>query len=242
MPARRRAGLRARPGAPSTGSPRRAASTASPCAWSASARPSSPPAASRSAARSWRCALSNERDQQFVRNALPDGFDWLIARPARARHRRGRGRRRGRLGADADPFRQLAADEQPASQTPPSAAPGAARSRPRLHPPHHQPLAPAAALSCATRRLAASGRSSLDSTAPGAPASRPRLRTVASHARQDLPTRRGRGPHLRRLGSRPALRARRPARRSLLHHAAAAQRHRQPAHGPRARPSPSRTR
>ena len=23
--------------------------------------------------------ISNERDQQFVRNALPDGFDWLIA-------------------------------------------------------------------------------------------------------------------------------------------------------------------
>ena len=61
---------------------------------------------------------SNERDQQFVRKALPDGFDWLIAAlPALAT---GEAVIAGE-GVSVPmqiQFRQLAADEQPASQTP----------------------------------------------------------------------------------------------------------------------------
>jgi DNA helicase HerA-like ATPase len=61
---------------------------------------------------------SNERDQQFVRKALPDGFDWLIAAlPALAT---GEAVVAGE-GVSVPmqiQFRQLAADEQPASQTP----------------------------------------------------------------------------------------------------------------------------
>jgi DNA helicase HerA-like ATPase len=61
---------------------------------------------------------SNERDQQFVRRALPDGFDWLIAAlPALAT---GEAVIAGE-GVSVPmqiQFRPLAPDEQPASQTP----------------------------------------------------------------------------------------------------------------------------
>jgi uncharacterized protein len=62
--------------------------------------------------------MSNERDQQFVRNALPDGFDWLIgALPAL-----GTGEAvvvgEGVTVPMQIQFRPLAQDEQPASQTP----------------------------------------------------------------------------------------------------------------------------
>jgi uncharacterized protein len=62
--------------------------------------------------------MSNERDQQFVRNALPDGFDWLIgALPAL-----GTGEAvvvgEGVTVPMQIQFRQLDPAEQPASQTP----------------------------------------------------------------------------------------------------------------------------
>ncbi|HEX6012770.1 MAG TPA: hypothetical protein VFY87_13440, partial [Geminicoccaceae bacterium] len=62
--------------------------------------------------------LSNERDQEFVRNALPDGFDWLIgALPAL-----GTGEAvvvgEGVTVPMQIQFRQLDPAEQPASQTP----------------------------------------------------------------------------------------------------------------------------
>ena len=62
--------------------------------------------------------MSNERDQQFVRNALPDGFDWLIgALPAL-----GTGEAvivgEGVTVPMQVQFRQLDPAEQPASQTP----------------------------------------------------------------------------------------------------------------------------
>jgi hypothetical protein len=61
---------------------------------------------------------SNERDQQFVRRALPDGFDWLIAAlPALAT---GEAVVAGEGAAVPMQvrFRRLAPDQQPASQTP----------------------------------------------------------------------------------------------------------------------------
>jgi uncharacterized protein len=61
---------------------------------------------------------SNERDQQFVRNALPDGFDWLIA----ALPALGTGEAVVTGEGVSVPmqiqFRPLATDQQPASQTP----------------------------------------------------------------------------------------------------------------------------
>jgi uncharacterized protein len=62
--------------------------------------------------------MSNERDQQFVRNALPDGFDWLTgALPAL-----GTGEAvvvgEGVTVPMQIQFRPLAQHEQPASQTP----------------------------------------------------------------------------------------------------------------------------
>ncbi|MFL5332944.1 MAG: hypothetical protein ACJ8H8_07130 [Geminicoccaceae bacterium] len=61
---------------------------------------------------------SNERDQQFVRNALPDGFDWLIA----ALPALGTGEAVVTGEGVSVPmqiqFRPLAPDQQPASQTP----------------------------------------------------------------------------------------------------------------------------
>ena len=61
---------------------------------------------------------SNERDQQFVRNALPDGFDWLIA----ALPALGTGEAVVTGEGVSVPmqihFRALPADQQPASQTP----------------------------------------------------------------------------------------------------------------------------
>ena len=91
---------------------------------------------------------SNERDQQFVRNALPDGFDWLIA----ALPALGTGEAVVAGEGVSVPmqiqFRALAAEQQPASQTPAFSHAWSQRGRrPSLHPPHHQPLAPAAALS-----------------------------------------------------------------------------------------------
>ena len=62
--------------------------------------------------------MSNERDQQFVRNALPDGFDWLVgALPAL-----GTGEAvvvgEGVTVPMQIQFRSLPQAEQPASQTP----------------------------------------------------------------------------------------------------------------------------
>ena len=93
--------------------------------------------------------LSNERDQHFVRNALPDGFDWLIGALPALGTGRGRGGRRGRHRADADPVpaaRPRAAAGEPDAR--PSAGPGLQEAADReFRRPHHQPLAPAAALS-----------------------------------------------------------------------------------------------
>jgi hypothetical protein len=61
---------------------------------------------------------SNERDQQFVRRALPDGFDWLIAAlPALATGEAVIAGEGVAVPMQIQ-FRQLAPDEQPASQTP----------------------------------------------------------------------------------------------------------------------------
>ena len=107
-----------RPAARSTGSPRRAANTASPCAWSASGRPSCRPAACRSAARSWPCAPATSATSSFVRNALPDGFDWLIAAlPALATGEAVIAGEGVSVPMQVQ-FRPLAPEEQPASQTP----------------------------------------------------------------------------------------------------------------------------
>ena len=61
---------------------------------------------------------SNERDQQFVRNAMPDGFDWLVA----ALPALGTGEAVVTGEGVSVPmqiqFRTLPADRQPASQTP----------------------------------------------------------------------------------------------------------------------------
>jgi uncharacterized protein len=70
--------------------------------------------------------MSNERDQQFVRNALPDGFDWMIgALPAL-----GTGEAvivgEGVTVPMQVQFRQLDPAEQPASQTPALAGAGRA--------------------------------------------------------------------------------------------------------------------
>ena len=61
---------------------------------------------------------SNERDQQFVRRALPDGFDWLIAAlPALATGEAVIAGEGVSVPMQVQ-FRQLARNEQPASQTP----------------------------------------------------------------------------------------------------------------------------
>ena len=190
------------------------------CAWSASGRPSSRPAALSQCGTIFALRMSNERDQA-LRPQRPAGRLRLAdRRPAGARHRRGRGRRRGRVGADADP---VPTARRPTSsrraRPPPSAAPGRAKS-----PTGASSTAPSAAGACSSAepvrlprepgpRLAAPGHFLLHSPLPSAPGRRAQQPERSSlDARQDLPARRGRGPHLCRSGRRRAPFA--PERRS----------------------------
>ena len=210
-----------------------------------SQRPSELSASSLSQCGTHRRPAHQQRARPALRPHRPAGRLRLAdRRPARAGHRRGGDRRRGRVRCRCrSSSGALGPDEQPASQTPALQPRLVARSRR----PGTSSTARSAAGACSSAEPAGApplaspcrpGRFLLDSPLPVGAGAGASLEAPASDARQDLSARRGRAPHLRRVGGGGRVRARRrPERRAaLLHHAAAAERDRQPAHGPRARP------